>query len=404
MTDSTDLRSLLHELKQRLVRGEIDEPTYERRRAMVLEDLSPEDRAALTPSSRPGSRKSSPPPRAERVMPLGLQGSMVPREAQVRLEPGAVLMDQWRLVREIGRGGFGAVFEAEDLRLNQRLALKVLDPSLVGREEMLARFRREVSLSRSLAHPRIVRVYDYREAPEDELALLTMELIGGCNVREVNLLARKQGQKISLGLVQAILNQTLEALEAAHAAGVVHRDVTPGNVLLAGGSAEALLSGPVSDPKVKLVDFGIAGLLSRSELSEKSRVLGTAAYVAPEVLSPDAEVGPEADLYGVGAVVYEMLTGLMPVGRFPAVQEVRDEVSAGLNDLVLALLDVRPGARPKPREALEVLARFASGGTVEKKGQVQSAREEDRRREGLPPENPSPLDIWQSPKDGLEYV
>jgi formylglycine-generating enzyme required for sulfatase activity/tRNA A-37 threonylcarbamoyl transferase component Bud32 len=404
VTDLNDLRALLHELKQRLVRGEIDELTYERRREMVLEDLSPEERAALTPSSRAVSRKSAPAPSAQMAVPLGLQGSLVPREAQVRLEPGAVVMDQWRLVREIGRGGFGAVFEAEDLRLNQRLALKVLDPSLVGREEMLARFRREVSLARSLSHPRIVRVYDYREALEDELALLTMELVEGGSVREVNLLARKQGQRISLRLAQAVLSQTLEALETAHAAGVIHRDVTPGNVLLAGGSAEALLASPESDPKVKLVDFGIAGLLSRSELSEKSRVLGTAAYVAPEVLSADAHVGPEADLYGVGAVVYEMLTGFMPIGRFPAVQEVRGEVSAGLNDLVLALLDVRPGARPHPREALEVLARLAGGGTVEKKRQARSAREEVRGTEGLPPENPSPLDTWVNPKDGLTYV
>ena len=115
------------------------------------------------------------------VPALGQDWELVSGEATntpygIRLEPGAVVMDQWRLVREIGRGGFGAVFEAEDLRLNQRLALKVLDPSLVGREEMLARFRREVSLARSLSHPRIVRVYDYREALEDELALLTMEL------------------------------------------------------------------------------------------------------------------------------------------------------------------------------------------------------------------------------------
>jgi len=142
-----------------------------------------------------------------------------------------------------------------------------------------------------------------------------------------------------------------EALAEAHDQGVIHRDVTPGNILLAGADPEELLAKPTRDPRVKLVDFGIAGLVEHAELSQKSRVLGTAAYVAPEALEPGGEVTPATDVYGAGAVAYELLTGKLPLGRFPQPSDTRADVLPELDRLVPELLDLEPAKRPPARQA-----------------------------------------------------
>jgi serine/threonine-protein kinase len=117
-----------------------------------------------------------------------------------------------------------------------------------------------------------------------------MELVPGCSVQELINRAREKRRKVQIRLALRIFEQILEALAAAHEAGVIHRDVTPGNILLAGGDADELLRNPGRDPQVKLTDFGIAGLAGKAEQSQRSRVMGTTPYVAPEIHDPDGRV------------------------------------------------------------------------------------------------------------------
>ena len=388
MAAHDELQQALRKLKLRLSAGEIDEATYQRQRELILSDLTPEERVALatgTPSPQP---VTPPPPTPPAITPssLGPSGApgrgvrtSIPSLADLDLRPGTVLLGQWKLVRELGKGGFGAVFEAEELHLGERQAVKVLDPAMVAKAELLARFRREVSLMRKLVHPRIVRVYDYREDLEQLVALISMELVGGGSVKQLLATARAQGGEIPIPLALEILGQTLEALAEAHGQGVIHRDVTPGNVLLAGGRPEQLLADPARNPQVKLVDFGIAGLVERSELSQKSRVLGTAAYVAPEVLDPAVEVSPAADVYGAGAMGYELLTGKLPLGRFTEPGQLRAGLPVPINAFVLALLEAEPTRRPHAAESARELPRILEDLT--RQAAARREAEERARRE-----------------------
>ena len=356
MSGIEEIREALRSMKLRLARGEMDEGSYRRQREILLEDLSTEERTALgTTTPAPAGRAD---PRSGTPLPLGPSGTAgsgartaIPPLADLTLEPGVELLGQWRITRELGRGGFGAVFEAEELHLGETQAVKVLDPAMVAREELLARFRREVQVMRRLVHPHIVRVYDYREDLDDHLALISMEYVPGGTVKDLMGLSRESGEPVPVVPALRILAQVLEALVEAHGQEVVHRDVTPGNILLAGASARELLEDPTRDPRAKLVDFGVAGLVERAELSHKSRVLGTAAYVAPEVLDPSAPVTPAADVYGLGAVVYELLTGTAPLGRFADPSEERSELGGEVDELLLGLLDPKPGRRPTAEQA-----------------------------------------------------
>ncbi|MCP4656847.1 MAG: protein kinase [bacterium] len=201
-----EIREHLKELKARLARGDVDEAAYFRMKEELLSDLSPRERQALETGSQ---------------VAMGASGlhTHVPSPAELELAPGTVLFDQWRIVRELGRGGFGVVFEAEEVHLGETQAVKVLDPALTSRPELLARFRREVWVMRRLDPRHIVRVYDYREDPDEHLALISMDYVAGGTVRGLRDLAREKEQPVPVAAVVAILAQTLEALAEAHDQG-----------------------------------------------------------------------------------------------------------------------------------------------------------------------------------------
>ncbi|HHQ49395.1 MAG TPA: PEGA domain-containing protein, partial [Acidobacteria bacterium] len=346
------IRRDLDLLRHRLASGEIDEPAYDRLKAKLLKDVPEEDLKKLRLTPTPAALEVFGPKGGTRTQP--------PRLADLELEAGTVLLRQFRIIRELGRGGFGAVFEAEDIHLGKRFAVKVLDPWMAGQEELLTRFRREVGVMRDLAHPRIVRVYDYREDPDRHLALISMELVEGGSVRDLVQRAKRDRIDVSAALSLTILGQVLEALAAAHERGVIHRDVTPGNILLSGGTPEELLEDLDRDPGVRLVDFGIAGLAARTEVSSGNRAMGTTGYAAPELSDPDAPVTPAVDCYGAGAVCYHLLTGTKPAGHFEAPSELREGLSAEVDRLVLALLERSPQRRPSPAEASAEAFRLAA--------------------------------------------
>jgi serine/threonine-protein kinase len=211
------------------------------------------------------------------------------------LQPGRVLGGRYRLEREIARGGMGTVWEADDPLLARRVAVKILDQAIGTDESIRARFRREAIAAAAVTHPNIVATYDTGE--DDGIAYIVMELVHGITLRQ---LIDRDGA-VGVGDAAAITYQVADALSVAHARGLVHRDVKPGNVLVQ------------PDGRVKVTDFGIAKAADSGgeELTRTGMVVGTARYLAPEQVDGRA-VDERVDIYSLGLVLYEMLCGKAP--------------------------------------------------------------------------------------------
>jgi eukaryotic-like serine/threonine-protein kinase len=214
---------------------------------------------------------------------------------------------RYRLDRLIGRGGMGAVFEASDLRLDRRVAVKIIGGQFFGDSKALRRFEREAKAAARLNHSHIIPVYDYG-ALETEGAYLVMELVEG---ETLGALLKRVG-KLDLQETAELFNQVLEGVGAAHEAGVVHRDLKPDNVLLT--------HVPEGPPQVKILDFGLAKLAApeRTEASGSSEtltmpgmVMGTLGYMSPEQLM-GGTADERTDLFAVGVMMIEALTGQAP--------------------------------------------------------------------------------------------
>jgi serine/threonine protein kinase len=201
---------------------------------------------------------------------------------------------RYRVERALGHGAMSTVDLAHDVELDREVALKRLAENLARDDDLRARFRREARLAARLAHPNIVRIYDVGE-DEDGRPFIAMEYVAGETLAEV--LARRGA--LPAREVAELGVQACRALAAAHEAGLVHRDVKPQNLLLR------------ADGVLKLSDFGVAFGLEGTRLTLAGTVLGTAAYLAPEQARGE-EVTAAADIYGVGAVLYELLTGRPP--------------------------------------------------------------------------------------------
>ncbi len=206
---------------------------------------------------------------------------------------GSLLAQRYRLVQRIAVGGMGEVWEASDTRLDRTVAVKVLREELSDDPEFLHRFRAEARTTASLDHPGIAMVHDYGETVEAG-AYLVMELVRGEPLAAV--IARG---RVGAAQTLDVLEQAGAALQAAHARGLVHRDVKPGNILL------------TRTGQVKLTDFGIAKAVDAAPLTRSGMVMGTAHYIAPEQAAGQ-EAGPAADVYSLGVVGYECLAGRRP--------------------------------------------------------------------------------------------
>ncbi|HEX8070593.1 MAG TPA: protein kinase [Pyrinomonadaceae bacterium] len=216
---------------------------------------------------------------------------------------------RYRLDRLLGRGGMGAVYEATDERLHRKVAVKLLTGSLFGNRDALRRFEREAQASARLHHQNIVTVHDYGRL-STEGAFLVMELVHG----ETFGARLKRERRLAPGVAAALFEQMLAGLQAAHEAGVVHRDLKPDNVLLSGDDPQG--------PRVRLLDFGLAKLTratggdsnsptAAAPVTTPGAIMGTFGYMAPEQLTGGA-VDARADLFAVGVMVVEALTGQRP--------------------------------------------------------------------------------------------
>lgn len=222
------------------------------------------------------------------------------------LGPGDLVSGKYRLVRLLGDGGMGSVYEATHEVLGTRVAIKVLHPELARRTSLVERFLQEARVSAKIRSPHIVQVIDVDRTAEGGHAYIVMELLEGESLAA----ALDRDRKLAAATACEYTLQILEGLEAAHALGVVHRDLKPENVFV------TFLAGK---PVLKIIDFGIAKLRTseaggaQRNLTVAGVVMGTAEYMAPEQARSADKVDARADIYAVGVMLYEMLSGTRPV-------------------------------------------------------------------------------------------
>src|SRR5215472_6766818 len=269
-----------------------------------------------------------------------------------RFTPGQILAERYRIVALAGRGGMGEVFRAEDLTLGQIVAMKFLPERLSQDEAALSRFHAEVRNARQVSHPNVCRVFDIGEA--EGTLFLTMEYVDGEDLASV---VRRIG-RLSPDKATEIARQICAGLAAAHERGVIHRDLKPANVMLDGAG------------KIRITDFGLAGLAA-SVQGEDARA-GTPAYMAPEQLA-GKEVTTKSDIYSLGLILYEILTGkrafeASTLRELVSVREsgtitnpstlVRD-LDPLIERVILRCLEADPDKRPS--SALQVAAALPGG-------------------------------------------
>ncbi len=269
-----------------------------------------------------------------------------------RFVPGQIVAERYRIVALAGRGGMGEVYRAEDLKLGQAVAIKFLPVTLSQDPPALSRFHSEVRIARQVSHPNVCRVFDIGEA--EGVPFLTMEYVDGEDLASV---VRRIG-RLSPDKAVELARQVCAGLAAAHERGVIHRDLKPANVMLDGAG------------KARIMDFGLAGVAASFKGSEIRA--GTPAYMAPEQLA-GAEVTAKSDLYSLGLILYELLTGkrAFEAATLPELIKRREEgtlkspstlvrdIDPLIERVILRCLEKDPAARPA--SALQIAAALPGG-------------------------------------------
>lgn len=276
----------------------------------------------------------------------------VPADAEIRAVAERALAANYELDNELGRGGMGIVYRAKDRRLKRLVAIKLLPPELAFRSEIKTRFLREAETAAQLSHPNIVPIYSVDE--RDGLVYFVMALVEGPT------LAKKMYEdgQMSIEETRRVLREVADALAYAHARGVIHRDIKPDNILLDKESGRAMVT-----------DFGIARAIqegSDSRLTATGVAIGTPAFMSPEQAAGDREIDGRTDLYALGVVAYQMLSGRLPfqaattasmlmkqiTERPTPVNQLRADCPADLAAIVMSLLEKEPENRVESAAAL----------------------------------------------------
>ncbi len=288
------------------------------------EERCPECGAPLTPGAAQGLC-----PRCLMAGAAAATEHASPRSAPPTLEQVAAAFPQFEVIELIGRGGMGAVYKVRQPKLDRFAALKLLPQSLATDPAFASRFEREARLLARLNHANIVSVYDHGQA--GEFFYLLMEHVDGVNLRQAMRATHSTGSgqgRFTPAQALGIVPKICDALQFAHDEGVLHRDIKPENILLD------------AKGRVKLADFGIAKLIGDgtdgthashephpshpATLTQSGSTLGTPSSMAPEQRDTPADVDHRADIYSLGVVFYELLTGELPVGKFAPPSERSD--------------------------------------------------------------------------------
>ena len=263
---------------------------------------------------------------------------------------GRLVDGRYEIVARVARGGMATVYRATDRRLDREVAVKVMHPHLadgVDGAAFVSRFRREARAAARLSHPGVVAVYD--QGVDGDTSYLAMEYVPGTNLRR----ELHDSGALTLGRTLDVLAQVLAALAAAHRKGLVHRDVKPENVLVVGDGD------PASGGRVKVADFGLARAVTEVTTTATGTVLGTVAYLAPEVIT-SGRCDARTDVYAVGVLAYELVTGTLPYAGetpiqvafhhvhedHPAPSDRADWLPAGVDALVASFTARDPQLRP----------------------------------------------------------
>ncbi|MBL3664728.1 serine/threonine protein kinase [Streptomyces sp. M2CJ-2] len=308
--------------------------------------------------------------------------------------PGTVLLERYRLTSVLGRGQMGQVWQGCDLRLERPVAVKTVAADLLAvprsRDGALQRFRREAKAAARLAHPNTTTVFD--ASITDGTCCLVMELIEGTTLEF--LFDQQDDGRFDVPTAAAVAAQLCAGLSAAHAAGLVHRDLKTQNIMVR------------RDGLVKILDFGLVKVLSDADprLTMTGESIGNIACASPELLSGQDRLDGRSDLYAVGCLLHHMLTGetlfatdqpaLLATHHLssppPAVTDSGVDVPRGLRDLVTALLAKRPDDRPSSAaEVYAALAPYLPAPSPELA--TRPGMPEDPRRPFLVPQGPSPV-------------
>jgi len=263
-------------------------------------------------------------------------------------QAGTVLDGRYVLDDQIGYGGYGEVWRATDTVLTRPVAVKLLHPRYSQRGEALARFRAEARHAGGLSHENIAQVFDYGEPADGQPPYLVMELVDGPSLETV-----LTGGPLDDSRTMDIVAQAAAGLQAAHAAGMIHRDIKPGNLLLAPGGT------------VKITDFGIAHTIGSAPLTASGELIGTPGYLAPERAMGERAT-PASDLYSLGMLAYECLAGAPPFGGTPLevalahrdrpLPPLPPSVAVGVAALVMRLAAKDPARRPNDAAEIAVWA------------------------------------------------
>jgi eukaryotic-like serine/threonine-protein kinase len=273
------------------------------------------------------------------------------------MSPPTQIASRYEIERRLGAGGMSTVFLATDSVLERAVAVKLLAEHLADDEDFVARFRREALAAARLQHPNIVQVFDSGQDPESHRHYIVMEYVEGPSAADL----LREYRELDIEQTVAIVRDACHGLDYAHRAGVVHRDVKPGNLLLAEETGIT-----------KLADFGIAKAAEQTRITQVGSVLGTAAYLSPEQARGE-EAGPASDTYSLGVCAYQFLTGRLPHEYssltelalkqqqevVAPIREFRPEVPAELDDAIRLCLEREPGSRY--RSALELAQAIEAG-------------------------------------------